>query len=142
MNKIIVIVDDDIELQQELKELLVSGGYEVRSCIDGESALQSIPDIMPDLILLDMKLGKINGFQVAERLKQMFGACYIPVIVMTGYYAPKEMELLKDICGVTKCITKPINPENILVEIDEILHAIGTTGARNSAPPLMQKQNR
>ena len=119
--KTIMIVDDDIELQHELKELLVSSGFRTVSCLNGDSALKEIPEIMPDLILLDMRLGKINGFQVAAGLKVKFGAGFIPVVVMTGYFTPEELSSLAQLCGVMKCFTKPINPEELISEIKKIL---------------------
>ena len=65
MAKKIMLVDDDKELLEELADSLTADGYEMTLCPDGESALEMAPKIMPDMILLDLKMGKMNGFQVA-----------------------------------------------------------------------------
>ncbi len=121
MKKKIMVVDDDKEFLQELTELLVSNGFDVTSFCDGDSALKMINGVMPDAILLDLKMNNVSGFQVADRLKSMPEAKKIPVIAMTGYYTQEEYSLLNEICGVKKCITKPINPDKIVLEIENII---------------------
>jgi CheY-like chemotaxis protein len=76
---------------------------------------------MPDVILLDLKLEKINGFQVAAKLRQTPATAFIPVIAITGYYNPDEYYTLMKICGVKKCITKPVSPEQVITEIENVL---------------------
>jgi DNA-binding response OmpR family regulator len=119
--KKILIVDDDIEFLQELSELLVSNSYNVSTCADGERALDMIPKIMPDLILLDLKINKLNGFQVAAKLKTMPKACDIPVIAITGHYTQDEYSLMMKLCGAKKFIIKPIDPGKIIDEVESVL---------------------
>ena len=119
--KKILIVDDDLEFLQELSELMTACGYDVNTCSDGESALSIIPELMPDLILLDLKMSKINGFQVAERLRQMRKVCNIPVIAITGFYTQEEYSLMMRVCGVKKFIIKPIDPGKIVQDAEEVI---------------------
>jgi CheY-like chemotaxis protein len=121
MPKKIMIVDDDKELLEELSDSMISNGYEVTACADGETALKMIPEIMPHVILLDLKLDKVNGFQVAAKLRQTPATALIPIIAITGYYNPDEYYTLMKICGVKKCITKPVSPEKVVQEINSAL---------------------
>ena len=121
MRKKILLVDDDKELLEELADSISASGFEVTVCCDGETALKVIPEIMPDIILLDLKMGKVNGFQVVAKLRQTQATSFIPVIAMTGYYNPDEYYTLMKTCGVKKCITKPVSPENIVIEINNVL---------------------
>ena len=116
-----MLVDDDKELVEELADSMIAGGFDVTACFDGETALNMAPEIMPDVILLDLKLGKVNGFQVAAKLRQSQATSGIPVIAITGYYNPDEYYTLMKICGVKKCITKPVSPEHIITEIKNVL---------------------
>lgn len=121
MKKKIMLVDDDKELLEVLADSMASVGFEVTACSDGETALKMIPEIMPDIILLDLKLDRVNGFQVAAKLKQAQATSGIPVIAMTGHYNPDEYYTLMNICCVKKCITKPVNPDKIIAEINNVL---------------------
>jgi CheY-like chemotaxis protein len=121
MTKKVMLVDDDKELLEELADSMIAGGYEVTACYDGETALATAAKIMPDVILLDLKLGKVNGFQVAAKLRQSEATSFIPVIAITGYYNPDDYYTLMKICGVKKCLTKPVSPENIMQEVKNVL---------------------
>jgi len=83
--------------------------------------LATIPKIMPNLILLDLKMNKLNGFQVASKLKNMPIVCDIPVIAMTGHYTQEEYSLMMKLFGVKKFIVKPIDPDKIIDEVESVL---------------------
>ena len=117
----IMVVDDDIEFLHEISDLMTDSGFQVSACSDGESALYIITKIKPDLILLDLKMKKISGFQVAAKLKTIPEACDIPVIVITGHYTQEEYSLMMKLCGIKKIILKPMDPGNIAKEIESVL---------------------
>jgi len=117
-----MIIDDDRELLTELTDALQSEDYLVRPYSDGKSALLAAPKIMPDLILLDLKMDKVSGFQVADKLNCSPKTESIPIIAMTGYFTQEEYSLITRICGMRKCINKPFKMEYIISEIEKLLN--------------------
>ncbi len=108
MNPKIAVIDDDKDFLAELKELLVSKNFEAYVFSDGKTALERIPQIKPDVILLDLKMDKMSGFQLADRLKKENGTREIPVIAMSGRFAEEEYKFIMNICGIKTCLKKPI----------------------------------
>ncbi|MGA2091134.1 MAG: response regulator [Endomicrobiales bacterium] len=121
MKKKIMIIDDDKELLDELAALLVSNGYEVTAISNGKAGLEMIPKVLPDLLLLDLKMDGMSGFRVADKINCSSDAKTIPIIAMSGHYSPEEYSLILKICGIKRCITKPFSPEMILNEVKNAL---------------------
>jgi DNA-binding response OmpR family regulator len=115
--KKIMIVEDDKELLEELQETLVSVGYEVRPVNDPTTAL----DEAKKIILLDLKMPKKSGFQIADELRQLSEFTKIPVIAMTGFFTSEEYSLLMNICRIKKCLKKPLNPAQVIEQIEMTL---------------------
>jgi two-component system response regulator ChvI len=123
MKQTVMIIDDDKVLLSELTEALEANGYQVRPFSDGKTALAAAPRIMPDIILLDLKMDKVSGFQVADKLNCSPKTENIPIIAMTGYFTQDEYSLITRICGMKKCINKPFKMEDIIAEVSKILAA-------------------
>ncbi|MCB4791488.1 MAG: response regulator [Elusimicrobia bacterium] len=121
MKKKIAIVDDDNNFLEELSSLLSGNGYDVYAYSNGSDALREIPRVMPDIILLDLKMDKVSGFQVAYKLRNIQKARDIPVIPMTGYYTQDEYGLIMKICGLKNCKLKPFDPGKLMQEISETI---------------------
>jgi DNA-binding response OmpR family regulator len=117
----ILIVDDDRDFLEELQETLSLNGYDAIAVDDGIAALEVAPMVKPDLILLDIKMKGIYGFQVAERLKGSPKTSYIPIIAMTGCFTRKEDTHLMALCGMEMCLMKPFNPSELLSGIKKVL---------------------
>jgi len=117
----ILIVDDDRDFLEELQETLSLNGYDAIAVDDGISALEVAPMVKPDLILLDIKMKGMYGFQVAERLKGSPRTSYIPIIAMTGCFTRKEDTRLMTLCGMETCLMKPFNPSELILVIKKIL---------------------
>lgn len=119
--KKIMVVDDDKEFLEELTEMLVSSGYEALPVNDSTSVLGVACSAKPDLILLDLKMGGMDGFQVTEALKQAPGTEHIPIIAMTGYFTKDEHPKLVAMCGMDACLIKPFNPLDVICKIEAVL---------------------
>jgi CheY-like chemotaxis protein len=125
MKNKILVVDDDKELLQELSNAMSLNAYEVTTSGNGAEALELIPRVMPDLIMLDMKMDGMSGFQLASRLRQMPGVKDIPIVAMSGYYTDSEYALLMKISGVKKYFVKPLNMEDVVKQLNEVLKEQG-----------------
>lgn len=84
MPKTILFIEDESALQKTFGEVLNQEGYQMISALDGEIGLRLAKDKKPDLILLDLILPKVNGFDVLKKLKEDKGTKDIPVIVLTN----------------------------------------------------------
>ena len=112
----ILIVDDEKEIVESLTLCLKREGYEVSVAFDGEEALQKLRDDNPDLVILDLMLPKLNGFEVLERMQKEFTDKWRPVIIMS---AKDELESWRT-CYDLEANLYLIKP----CTIDEILHGI------------------
>ncbi|MBD2447421.1 PAS domain S-box protein [Nostoc sp. FACHB-152] len=115
--KTILVVDDDANIRELLRQQLENEGYNVREAKDGMDAIHQIKIAHPDLILLDVMMPQINGFDVAAVLKNDPQTAEIPIIILSiienkerGYHI-----------GIDRYLTKPINTEQLLNEIGSLL---------------------
>jgi signal transduction histidine kinase/DNA-binding response OmpR family regulator len=110
---LVLVVDDHIPAVGMLTRLLEREGYEVISAYDGEQALQICKDIIPDLILLDVMMPKLNGFEVLEILRSVERTENIPTILITAKNTPDDIEHGLNI-GADDYIAKPFNPRELI----------------------------
>ena len=92
-SKRVMIVDDDKIFLNELKELLESSGYETIVISDSTQAFGMAQRKKPNVILLDMRMDGMNGYQVTMKLKQSPDTSHIPIIAMTGYSSEEDFGL-------------------------------------------------
>ncbi len=112
----IYIVDDTPTNLQILADYLIERGYEVFVAVDGASAIEQITDSLPDLILLDVMMPGIDGFETCRRLKSMASTKDIPVIFMTAL--SETIDKVRGFAvGAVDYVTKPIQHEEVLVRI-------------------------
>jgi DNA-binding response OmpR family regulator len=116
-----MIVDDDKDFLEELHAVLSLEGYEVIAIDDSNTALKAAHIMNPDVILLDIKMKGLYGFQIAERLKGSPKTANIPILGMSGCFTRKEDVRLMDLCGMKMCFKKPINPNCLIDTIDMVL---------------------
>ncbi|MFA6384415.1 MAG: response regulator [Candidatus Omnitrophota bacterium] len=120
----VLIVDDDHVFLEELKETLGLSGYEVIGVNDSQTVQSTASRTNPDVIVLDLKMNDMNGFEVAEELKRFTSTVDIPVIAMTGYFREDEHKPLMNICGITTCIKKPFNPLDVIAAIEAAIQGV------------------
>jgi len=112
----VMIVDDTRPNVIVLQRALTSTGYNISVAFDGESALDLIPKLKPDLILLDVMMPGMNGFDVCKRLKEDPEVSDIPVIFLTAMGMPKDV-LMGFEAGAVDYITKPFNLQEVCVRV-------------------------
>ena len=114
-SKKIVIVEDDAILLKALNLELLSNGFEVLSAINGESGLVLIKKEKPDMILLDLIMPKMGGFEVLEALKKNRKLSKIPVVVLSNLSQKADIEKAKNL-GAVDFYEKARTDLNKLVE--------------------------
>lgn len=119
-NRKILVTDDDPRNRKLLETLLQAGGYEVNCADSGEAALEAIAAEQPDLILLDLMMPGMDGFEVVKQLKADSATRGIPIIMVTALDDAASRARLA-VAGVSDVIAKPIDRWALQTCLDKIL---------------------
>ncbi len=116
----VLVVDDEEPIRKIVSFQLEKAGYEVAACADGEEALRLVAESEPDLILLDVMMPNLDGYEVCKRLKSNYQTSHIPIIMVT---AKSELEnrLQGFEDGANDYITKPFAITELLVRVKNVL---------------------
>ena len=113
----ILVVDDNVDVVETTTMLLTLSGHQVRSAKDGLQALHVAGEFMPDVVLLDIGLPLMDGYEVARRLRQMPGTAGALLVALTGYGQQGDRERGKD-AGFDGHMLKPVDPHALARMID------------------------
>jgi len=134
----ILVVDDDPVLRMHFAEVLRDKGYEVLEACDGPTALQAAQEKRPDLVLLDVLMPGMNGFEVCRALKQNPDLSGIFVVIVSGQTTDESPESWGVDAGADDYIVKPVQLHEFLARVRFILRLRDTTVALRSALELNQ----
>lgn len=118
--KTILIADDEVDIVETLKFVLETEGFNVITAFDGEEALKSAKEFMPDLMLLDVMMPKMNGYKVSRLLKFDKKFQNIPILMVTAR-SQEEDKLIGEETGADEYITKPFDIMNVVDLINKYL---------------------
>jgi CheY-like chemotaxis protein len=116
----ILVVDDYPDALDIWALYLRSLGYDVSTAADGTTAVTKAEQLLPDLIVLDLELPGISGFEAAKRLRRNASTHDIPLIAATGYSHERQIAMALD-AGFDEVAVKPINPESLVEQIERLL---------------------
>jgi len=119
--KKILFIEDESALQKTFGEILRQEGYEMISALDGEIGLRLAESKKPDLILLDLILPKIHGFDVLRKLKQDEETKNIPVIVLTNLEGTRDVDMVLETGATTYLVKAQYSLEEIVGKIKKAL---------------------
>jgi len=118
----ILIVDDEPNIVLALELLMKKEGYEVHAVDDGERAVQAAKELRPDLILLDIMMPKMDGYEVCQRIRSDALLKDVSIIMLTA--KGREVEKEKGLAlGADHYITKPFSTRQVVMKVKEILAA-------------------
>ncbi len=118
--KKILIVEDEESLLKLESILLISKGFEVKGVPNGRAALEAVAEDKPDLVLLDIMLPEIDGFEVCRQLKSDPATRHIPVIMLTAKKSREDMVRGEKV-GADWYITKPFKSAMVIETIQRFL---------------------
>jgi len=121
MPKKILIIEDEEILLDLLKSKLEELGYDVYCALDGEKGLKAIRDIVPDLLLLDMVMPKMSGFEVMEAMQKDPSIKDIPVIIISNSGQPVELDKAKQLGAKDWLIKTEFDPAEVIQKVKAIL---------------------
>jgi CheY-like chemotaxis protein len=128
----ILIVDDNVDAAQTVAMFLQLGGHEVTTAADGNEALSSVAEFAPQVVLLDIGLPGMDGYEVARRLRQMPQGRDALLVALTGYGRPDDARRV-DSAGFDEHYVKPADMDVLAQRIDDwLLQQHGSAASRSS----------
>ena len=118
----VLIADDNPQGAELLEAYLSSTDYELRTAADGEQTLKQVADWHPDLILLDVMMPRISGFEVCKRLRANAATRDIAVLMVTALDQPSDVERAVE-AGTDDFLSKPINKTELLLRVRSLLRS-------------------
>lgn len=123
--KLILIADDDPDVRESLKLMLGNTPHHLTFAVNGGEVLEKINERIPDLLILDLLMPQMDGFEVIKRLKDSPRFSKIPILVLTAVgkkASERRYELETGISmDIDDYIEKPINPKDFIHRVDKIL---------------------
>lgn len=117
----VLVVDDEPNIVLSLEFLMQQAGFEVTTALDGETALVLVKETQPDLILLDISLPGISGFEVLEELRSQEAYKRLPIVMLTAH--GREVEREKGLAlGADDYITKPFSTRALVEKVQALLN--------------------
>lgn len=117
---LILIVDDYADALDIWGIYLQSLGYRVATAADGVAAMAKAEALLPDLVVLDLELPGLSGFEVARRLRANPETRHLPLIAATGYSHERQLDMARQ-CGFDAVVVKPCDPDYLVSEIERLL---------------------
>jgi PAS domain S-box-containing protein len=129
--KRVLVVDDNRDSADTITALLLAWGHEARTLYDAESVISVVEEFQPDVVVLDIGLPKINGYDVARQLRQSGNPRHIVLVAFTGYGQDDDRRRVRE-AGFDYHLLKPLEPEALAKIIDAVpAHVAPTSGAHS-----------
>jgi two-component system response regulator VicR len=121
----VVCIEDEPEMIELVKLILTRKGYDVTGAMGGREGLKAVEEIQPDLVLLDLMMPDIDGWEVYQQMKADERMKNIPVIIVTAKAQSIDKVLGLHIAKVNDYITKPFGPSELLSSVIRVLQEAG-----------------
>lgn len=118
--KKILIVDDEVQIVNVITRLLSEAGYEVRKASGGKEAIEKIAEEQPDLVLLDINMPDMDGFEICRKLRSDPANDSLPIIMLTGKEEPSNIVRALE-AGADDYVFKPSGKEELFKKIKSSL---------------------
>lgn len=119
----ILVVDDNTALRNVWVEVLQEEGYTAIGAADGLEAAELVHDLLPDLVLLDLRMPRASGWDFLESLRGRPGTLHIPIVVVSGYLH-EGADLTKTGLNVVRRLAKPVQLADLVQIVGEILGTV------------------
>ena len=120
MSKLILVIEDQEDNRRIMRDLLSSAGYEVMEAVTGEEGVTAAESHRPDLILMDIQLPGLDGYEATRQIKANPDLEHIPIIVVTSYALSGD-DVKAFEAGCNAYVSKPFSPRELLAKIREFL---------------------
>jgi CheY-like chemotaxis protein len=120
MGSKLLLADDSITIQKVVELVLADEGFEIKAANNGEEALAAMKSFKPDVVLADIEMPRMNGYQLCERIKTDPETRDIPVLLLAGAFEPIDEELARNV-GADDYIIKPFESQELISKINAVL---------------------
>ncbi len=124
MSKRVLLVDDEPDILVTVKKLLWMNGYEVETALDGAEALEKIGTYTPDILVLDIMMPNVNGYQVCHHVRAKPETSDMPIIILSAKAQPYDKYWGEKI-GANDYLTKPFDNKELVNKIADLLSSPG-----------------
>lgn len=122
MTKTILLVEDDVDSRQMLLFYLESCGFSVAEAEDGFDAIEYVGQVVPDLILMDLSMPRMDGLTATRHIKENPRAADVPIICLTAFSSYYEKEALA--AGCREVLPKPVDLENLIKVVETYIAGV------------------
>ena len=119
----VLVVDDEPEILKMVSKIMESRGHRVTLARDGQDALDSVVRDRPDVMILDLNLPKVDGFEVCKRLKSDPGTRAIPIVMLTAAYVSVDDASRGVGVGADEYVVKPFLREVLVHNVERLIEA-------------------
>ena len=120
MTKRILVVEDTEDNRQIIRDLMTSAGYEMIEAVDGLDGVAAAEREKPDLILMDIQLPGIDGYEATRRIRAIPDLAKVPIIAVTSYALSGDEAKTRE-AGCDGYVAKPFSPRQLLAKVREFL---------------------
>lgn len=120
MARRLLLADDSITIQKVVELVLAEEDFDIKSVSNGEDALNLIETFNPDIVLADIEMPKLNGYQLCERIKTNPRTASVPVILLAGAFEPIDDDLSRTV-GADDVVIKPFESQELISKINAVL---------------------
>jgi CheY-like chemotaxis protein len=120
----ILIAEDERDIRELIQFTLMFAGHEITAASNGAEAVELAPQVKPDLIMMDVRMPKMTGYEACREIKKHESVKDVPVIFLSAKGQDEEIQTGKDV-GAVAYILKPFAPDELTQKISDILKANG-----------------
>lgn len=132
MTKRILLCDDEIHILRAAEFKFKRAGYDVACACDGQEGWEQVLAFQPDIVVTDCQMPRVNGLQLAERIKSTPETNHVPVIMLSGKGFELSSVELRERFGIRCLMAKPFSPRELFARVEAVL-----AGEEVFAPPQM-----
>ncbi len=127
----LLLADDSLTIQKVVELVLADEHFEIKTCNDGEQALSEIELFGPEIVLADIEMPKLNGYQLCEKIKKNAATVHLPVILLAGAFEPFDENYAKSV-GADDYIIKPFESQELISKVKSLLISSGPARAEKA----------
>lgn len=116
MKKRVLVVEDQVDNRTILRDLLESAGIQVLAAENGATGVEMAKELQPDLILMDIQMPEMDGYEASRRIKAVPALAAVPIIAVTSYALSGDEDKARA-AGCDDYVTKPFSPRALLVKV-------------------------
>ncbi|MGJ3240168.1 MAG: response regulator transcription factor [Anaerolineae bacterium] len=120
----ILIAEDERDIRELIKFTLTFAGHQITEAVNGEEAVAKAKELLPDLVMTDVRMPKMTGYEACKAIKSDDSTKHIPVVILSAKGQDEERDLGID-AGADEYIVKPFAPDKLTERVAEILAKLG-----------------